>query len=58
MELTIAQSLTVIAILLPLLITLLKSDNTITIEAKEKVEEPEQWNPYYGAVIQQSGKIY
>lgn len=57
MELTIAQSLTVIAILLPLLIMLLKSDNTITIETKEKVEIPKR-NPYYGAVIQQSGKIY
>lgn len=57
MELTIAQSLTVIAILFPLLIMLLKSDNTITIEAKEKVETPNH-NPYYGAVIQQSGKIY
>lgn len=58
MELTIAQSLTVIAILFPLLIMLIKSDNTITIETKEKVEDHEQWNPYYGAVIQQSGRIY
>lgn len=57
MELTIAQSLTVIAILLPLLIMLLKSDNTITIATKKKVEIPKR-NPYYGAVIQQSGKIY
>lgn len=57
MELTIAQSLTVIAILFPLLIMLLKSDNTITIEAKQKVEIPKR-NPYYGAVIQQSGRIY
>lgn len=57
MELTIAQSLTVIAILFPLLITLLKSDNTITIEVVEEEKEVER-NPYYGAVIQQSGKIY
>ncbi|EMG26287.1 hypothetical protein K7G42_03915 [Streptococcus parauberis] len=57
MELTIAQSLTVIAILLPLLIILLKSDNTITIETKEKVEEPEQWNPNYFGIVQQSGRI-
>mgnify|MGYP003692791693 CR=1 FL=1 len=58
MELTIAQSLTVIAISLPLLIMLLKSDNTITIEVvKEEKEEEIECNPYYGAVIQQSGRI-
>ena len=51
MELTIAQSLTVIAILLPLLITLLKSDNTYTIETKEKVEIPKR-NPNIGAYLQ------
>lgn len=56
MELTIAQSLTVIAISLPLLIMLLKSDNTITIEITDEVEIPKR-NPYYGAVIQQSGRI-
>lgn len=57
MELTIAQSLAVIAILLPLLIMLLKSDNTITIEVVKEEKEIKR-NPYYGAVIQQSGKIY
>lgn len=51
MELTIAQSLTVIAILLPLLIMLLKSDNTYTIEVVEEEEEIER-NPYYGAYVQ------
>ncbi|WP_183121534.1 hypothetical protein [Streptococcus iniae] len=51
MELTITQSLTVIAILLPLLIMLIKSDNTSTIEIKE-VEEQQERNPYYGAYIQ------
>ena len=51
MELTIAQSLTVIAILLPLLITLLKSDNTYTIEVVEEEKEIER-NPYYGAYMQ------
>lgn len=56
MELTITQSLTVIAILLPLLIMLIKSDNTITIEVVEEEKEIER-NPYYGAVIQQSGRI-
>lgn len=50
MELTIAQSLTVIAILLPLLITLLKSDNTYTIEVVE--EEEVKRNPYHGAYLQ------
>ncbi|MFI3887613.1 hypothetical protein [Streptococcus parauberis] len=57
MELTIAQSLTVIAILFPLLIMLLKSDNTITIETTDEVEEPEQWNPNYFGIVQQSGRI-
>lgn len=51
MELTIAQSLTVIAILLPLLIMSLKSDNTITIETTDEVEIPKR-NPYYGAYMQ------
>lgn len=51
MELTIAQSLTVIAILLPLLIMLLKSDNTITIEVVEEEKEIER-NSYYGAYMQ------
>ncbi|EHJ57300.1 hypothetical protein HMPREF9318_00057 [Streptococcus urinalis FB127-CNA-2] len=51
MELTIAQSLTVIAILFPLLIMLLKSDNTYTIEVVEEEEEIER-NPYYGAYMQ------
>ena len=51
MELTIAQSLTVIAILFPLLITLLKSDNTYTIEVVEEEEEIER-NPYYGSYMQ------
>lgn len=51
MELTIAQSLTVIAILLTLLITLLKSDNTYTIEVVEEEEKIER-NPYYGAYLQ------
>ncbi|EGE54287.1 hypothetical protein [Streptococcus parauberis] len=57
MELTIAQSLTVIVILFPLLIMLLKSDNTITIETTDEVEEPEQWNPNYFGIVQQSGRI-
>ncbi len=51
MELTIAQSLTVIAILFPLLITLLKSDNTITIEVVKEEKEIKH-NPYYGAYMQ------
>ena len=52
MELTIAQSLTVIAILFPLLIMLLKSDNTYTIEVVEEEEEEIERNPYYGAYMQ------
>lgn len=51
MELTIAQSLTVIAILFPLLIMLFKSDNTYTIEVLEEEEEVKR-NPYYGAYMQ------
>lgn len=51
MELTIAQSLTVIAILFPLLIMLLKPDNIITIEVVEEEEGIER-NPYYGAYMQ------
>lgn len=51
MELTIAQSLTVIAILLPLLIMLIKSGNTITIEVVKEEKEIER-NPFYGAYMQ------
>lgn len=52
MELTIAQSLTVIAILFPLLIMLFKSDNTYTIEVVEEEEEEVKRNPNIGAYLQ------
>lgn len=51
MELTITQSLTLLPILIYVLVKLLKSDNTSTIEIKE-VEEQQERNPYYGAYIQ------
>ena len=59
MELTIAQSLTVIAILLLLLIMLLKSDNTITIELPDEPKQDDTaLRERYGAFIQSQGKYY
>ncbi|QBX16686.1 hypothetical protein Javan271_0006 [Streptococcus phage Javan271] len=51
MELTITQSLTLLPILIYVLVKLLKSDNTSTIEIKE-VEKQQERNPYYGAYMQ------
>ncbi|EPV89970.1 hypothetical protein SAG0023_06220 [Streptococcus agalactiae FSL S3-105] len=51
MELTITQSLTLLPIVIYVLVKLLKSDYTSTIEIEE-VEEQQERNPYYGAFIQ------
>ncbi|EPT37387.1 hypothetical protein SAG0029_00220 [Streptococcus agalactiae FSL S3-501] len=51
MELTITQSLTLLPFVIFVLVKLLKSDYTSTIEIEE-VEEQQERNPYYGAFIQ------
>lgn len=51
MELTITQSLTLLPIVIFVLVKLLKSDYTADVEIEE-FEEPEQWNPYFGAYMQ------
>lgn len=56
MELTITQSLTLLPILIYVLVKLLKSDNTSTIEIEE-IEVREQWNSNYGRVIQTMAEI-
>lgn len=56
MELTITQSLTLLPIVIYVLVKLLKSDYTSTIEIEE-VEVREQPIDFYGRIIQTSAEI-
>ncbi|MCR4258300.1 hypothetical protein VMHJH2_07195 [Streptococcus uberis] len=56
MELTITQSLTLLPLVIFVLVKLLKSDYTSTIEIEE-IEEREQLNQNYGRVIQTMAEI-
>ena len=62
LNLTISQTLVCIAIATPLLIVTLKSvkNTTVEIELPEVDEEPQkqEWNPNFGAVIQNASEYH
>lgn len=62
LNLTIPQTLVFIAISLILLLAALKSakNTTVVIELPEVEEEPQkqEWNPYYGAAVQNASEYH